>query len=100
MPVKATEQPKAVASGCETILIDQASRTSRVVSTPSQKSSRRHRSAAVLRSDGAAASSIPPGNTSDGDCCPLKREGGDAWVAAREPELTPAGEADSCPFTS
>src|SRR5437763_14081467 len=78
IPARATEQPKAVASGCETILIDHASITSRVVSTPPQKSSRCHRLTTPLSNDEATVVSVPSGSVPAGDRCPLKRERGDA----------------------
>src|SRR5437588_10497265 len=90
IPVRTTDPPKAVASGWETILIDQASMTSSVVSTPNQKSSRCHRSVMLLRSDEAAASGIRPGNIPVGELCPSKRERGDAWLEG-------TGDSESMP---
>src|SRR6266446_371947 len=79
MPAHATEQPKAVASGCETMLIDQASMTSSVVSTPSQKSSCCHRLLIHPRSDNVIAIGAPSENV-PAEGMPLKERA--AWSAA------------------
>src|SRR2546421_12128291 len=98
MPARATEQPKAVAGGGETILLDHASITRRVVSTPTQKSSRCHRPATLLPNDEAMVVSAPCAKVPTGDRSPLKWEGGDAWLATRESASLPPGAADACPF--
>src|SRR6266487_3491729 len=87
MPANATEQPKAVASGWETILIDQASMTSSVVSTPSQKSNRRHTPAILSLSEETPVSAIHPRNALAMVLCPLER--GDSWLATKELENPP-----------